>query len=193
MRACGGTWVAHGSGSADAETVDRFDRIRVPPAQPSYLLRRVWVTEEEQNGYYYGLANEGLWPLCHMAYVRPNFRDRDWNEYKLVNARYAQAVADEAKRPDPIILVQDYHFALLPSMLRKKLPNATIITFWQSRGQIPRIRNCPWKEEIIAGLLGSSVNRFNTRIYCNNFLDTVDRFMEARTDREHSLITFGSH
>ncbi len=193
MRACGGTWVAHGSGSADAETVDRFDRIRVPPAQPSYLLRRVWVTEEEQNGYYYGLANEGLWPLCHMAYVRPNFRDRDWNQYKLVNARYAQAVADEAKRPDPIILVQDYHFALLPSMLRKKLPNATIITFWHIPWPNPETFGiCPWKEEIIAGLLGSSVIGFHTRFYCNNFLDTVDRFMEARTDREHSLITFGS-
>ena len=128
-----------------------------------------------------------------MAYVRPNFRDRDWNQYKLVNARYAQAVADEAKRPDPIILVQDYHFALLPSMLRKKLPNATIITFWHIPWPNPETFGiCPWKEEIIAGLLGSSVIGFHTRFYCNNFLDTVDRFMEARTDREHSLITFGS-
>lgn len=128
MRACGGTWVAHGSGSADRKTVDRFDRIRVPPDAPSYVLRRVWVTEEEQNGYYYGFANEGLWPLCHMAFVRPNFREDDWDQYKLINARYAQAVVAETKTPDPIILVQDYHFALLPSMLRKHLPNATIIT-----------------------------------------------------------------
>lgn len=194
MRACGGTWVAHGSGSADAETVDRFNRIRVPPPQPSYTLRRVWLSEDEQNGYYYGLANEGLWPLCHMAYVRPNFRASDWNRYKLVNARYAQAVVDEAKCADPIILVQDYHFALLPSMLRKKLPNATIITFWHIPWPNPEIFGiCPWKEEIIAGLLGSSVIGFHTRFYCNNFLDTVDRFMEARTDREHSLISFGSH
>jgi len=194
MRACGGTWIAHGSGSADAETVDRFDRIRVPPPQPSYTLRRVWLTEDEQNGYYYGLANEGLWPLCHMAFVRPNFRDGDWSRYKLVNARYAQAVVDEAKRSDPIILVQDYHFALLPALLRKKLPNATIITFWHIPWPNPEIFGiCPWKEEIIAGLLGSSVIGFHTRFHCNNFLDTVDRFMEARTDREHSLISFGSH
>ncbi|HTV35606.1 MAG TPA: trehalose-6-phosphate synthase [Xanthobacteraceae bacterium] len=193
MRACGGTWVAHGSGSADAKTVDRFDRIEVPPQQPSYVLRRVWLTEDEQNGYYYGLANEGLWPLCHMAFVRPNFRDSDWTQYKLVNARFAQAVVDEAKRSDPIILVQDYHFALLPSMLRKALPNATIITFWHIPWPNPEIFGiCPWKEEIIAGLLGSSVIGFHTRFYCNNFLDTVDRFMEARADREHSLITFGS-
>ena len=193
MRACGGTWVAHGSGSADRETVDRFDRIRVPPENPSYVLRRVWLSDEEQTGYYYGLANEGLWPLCHMAFVRPNFRDGDWNEYKLVNARYAQAVANEAKRADPIILVQDYHFALLPSMLRQKLPNATIITFWHIPWPNPEIFGiCPWKEEIIAGLLGSSVIGFHTQFHCNNFLDTVDRFMEARTDREHSCIAFGS-
>ncbi|HUC52280.1 MAG TPA: trehalose-6-phosphate synthase [Xanthobacteraceae bacterium] len=194
MRACGGTWLAHGSGSADAETVDRFDRIRVPPPQPSYTLRRVWLTEDEQNGYYYGFANEGLWPLCHMAFVRPNFRESDWEQYKLVNARYAQAVADEAKQSDPIILVQDYHFALLPSMLRKKLPNATIITFWHIPWPNPEIFGiCPWKEDIIAGLLGSSVIGFHTRFHCNNFLDTVDRFMEARTDREYSLISFKSH
>ena len=192
MRACGGTWVAHGSGSADRETVDRFDRIRVPPDSPSYVLRRVWVTDEEQNGHYYGLANEGLWPLCHMAFVRPSFRESDWELYKLINARYAQAVASESKGPDPIILVQDYHFALLPGMLRKKLPNATIITFWHIPWPNPEVFGiCPWKEEIIAGLLGSSVIGFHTQFHCNNFLETVDRFMEARIDREQSCITFG--
>ena len=193
MRACGGTWVAHGSGSADRETVDRSDRLRVPPDSPSYTLRRVWISEEEQNGYYYGLANEGLWPLCHMAFVRPNFREHDWEQYKLINARYAQAIASEAKRSDPIILVQDYHFALLPSLLRKKLPNATIITFWHIPWPNPEIFGiCPWKEEILGGLLGSSVIGFHTQFHCNNFLDTVDRFMEAHTDREQSLITLGS-
>jgi len=193
MRACGGTWVAHGSGSADKDTVDRFDRINVPPQNPSYALRRVWLTDEEQNGYYYGLANEGLWPLCHMAFVRPNFREGDWNQYELINARYAQAVAAEAKSADPIVLVQDYHFALLPSLLRKKLPNATVIMFWHIPWPNPEIFGiCPWKEEIIAGLLGSSVIGFHTQFHCNNFLDTVDRFMEARIDREQSLITFGN-
>ena len=193
MRACGGTWVAHGSGSADRDSVDRFDRIEVPPQNPSYVLRRVWLSDEEQNGYYYGMANEGLWPLCHMAFVRPNFRESDWEQYKLVNARYAQAVAAEAKHSDPIVLVQDYHFALLPSMLRKKLPNATIITFWHIPWPNPEIFGiCPWKEEIIAGLLGSSVIGFHTQFHCNNFLDTVDRFMETRIDREQSLVAFGN-
>jgi trehalose 6-phosphate synthase len=193
MRACGGTWVAHGSGTADRDTVDRCDRIGVPPDLPSYILRRVWVSDEEQNGYYYGFANEGLWPLCHMAFVRPNFRETDWNLYKAINARYAQAVAVEAKGSDPIILIQDYHFALLPGLLRKKLPKATIITFWHIPWANPEIFGiCPWKEDILAGLLGSSVIGFHTQFHCNNFLDTIDRFMEARIDREQSLITFGS-
>jgi trehalose-6-phosphate synthase len=192
MRACGGTWVAHGSGSADRDTVDRSDRIRVPPDSPSYLLRRVWVSDEEQNGHYYGFANEGLWPLCHMAFVRPNFREDDWTFYKEINARYAQAVAIEAKGSDPIVLIQDYHFALLPGLLRKKLPNATIITFWHIPWPNPEIFGiCPWREDIIAGLLGSSVIGFHTQFDCNNFLDTVDRFMETRIDREQSFITFG--
>ena len=194
MRACGGTWVAHGNGTADRETVDANDRIAVPPDSPKYVLRRVWLTDEEQDGYYYGFANEGLWPLCHLAFVRPKFREADWAQYKLVNERFAAAVAAEAKQPSPIILMQDYHFALLPKLLRKHLPDATIVTFWH----IPwpnaeTFGICPWKEEIIAGLLSSSVIGFHTQFHCNNFLDTVDRFVESRIDREVSSITFRGH
>jgi trehalose 6-phosphate synthase len=194
MRACGGIWIAHGSGSADRETVDTHDCIRVPPERPAYTLRRVWLSEEEQDGYYYGFANEGLWPLCHIAFVRPSFRESDWNLYRTVNAKFAQAVVNEAKQPDPIILVQDYHFALLPKMVREQLPGATIITFWH----IPWPNSetfgiCPWKEEIVHGLLGSSVLGFHTQFHCNNFIETVDHFVESRIDREHSSITLGGH
>jgi trehalose 6-phosphate synthase len=194
MRACGGTWIAHGSGSADREVVDARDRIRVPPEAPMYTLRRVWLSDEEQDGYYYGLANEGLWPLCHIAFVRPTFRQSDWDRYRAVNARFARAVLEEATRPDPIIMVQDYHFALLPTMLREQLPEATIITFWH----IPWPNSesfgiFPWKEEIIDGLLGSTVLGFHTQFHCNNFIDTVDRFVESRIDREHASITVGGH
>ena len=193
MRACGGTWVAHGSGSADRGIGRSVRPYRCAAAKSKLRLAPVWLSDEEQNGYYYGMANEGLWPLCHMAFVRPNFRESDWEQYKLVNARFAQAIAAEAKHSDPIVLVQDYHFALLPSMLRKKLPNATIITFWHIPWPNPEIFGiCPWKEEIIAGLLGSSVIGFHTQFHCNNFLDTVDRFMETRIDREQSLVTFGN-
>jgi trehalose-6-phosphate synthase len=194
MRACGGTWIAHGSGNADRDVVDAQDRIRVPPASPAYTLRRVWLSEAEEEGYYFGLANEGLWPLCHIVFVRPAFREQDWNEYRAVNARFAAAVVEEAKCPDPIVLVQDYHFALLPKMIHQQLPDATIITFWH----IPwpnaeTFGICPWKEEIIAGLLGSSVLGFHTQFHCNNFIDTVDRFIESRIDREHASVTVSGH
>ena len=190
MRACGGTWIAHGSGTADRDTVDSKDRIAVPPEGPKYRLRRVWLSEEEQEGYYYGFSNEGLWPLCHIAFVRPTFRETDWTTYRRVNERFADAVVAEAQRPNPIVLVQDYHFALVPRLLRERLPGATIITFWH----IPwpnaeTFGICPWKEEILAGMLGSSVIGFHTQFHCNNFIDTVDRFLESRIDRETSSIT----
>ncbi|WP_333794884.1 alpha,alpha-trehalose-phosphate synthase (UDP-forming) [Hyphomicrobium sp.] len=194
MRACGGTWIAHGSGTADRETVDANDRIAVPPDNPEYTLRRVWITEEEQDGYYYGLANEGLWPLCHIAFTRPVFRESDWRTYRTVNERFADAVAREAKTQTPIVLVQDYHFGLLPRMVRDRLPDATIITFWH----IPWPNSetfgiFPWKEEIIHGLLGSTIIGFHTQFHCNNFLETVDRFVESRIDREQESVILKGH
>ncbi len=194
MRACGGTWIAHGSGDADRETVDKADRLPVPPDAPAYTLRRVWLTDEEQDGYYYGLANEGLWPLCHIAFVRPVFREDDWKQYEKINERFADAVAREARTEDPIVLVQDYHFALAPKMIRERLPKATIITFWH----IPwpnaeTFGICPWKERILEGMLGSSIIGFHTQFHCNNFFETVDRFVESRIDREHSTVTLGGH
>lgn len=192
MRACGGTWIAHGSGSADRETVDSNDRISVPPDDPAYTLRRVWLTDAEQDGYYYGLANEGLWPLCHISFVPPHFRESDWRTYQDVNRRFADAVAQEAKSEEPIVLVQDYHFAGLPRLLKQRMPRATIVTFWH----IPwpnaeTFGICPWKEEIVGGLLGSTILGFHTQFHCNNFLETVDRFLEARIDRELGSVTFG--
>lgn len=193
-RACGGVWIAHGSGSADRETVDSDNRVMVPPSNPSYALRRLWLTEEEQEGYYYGFANEGLWPLCHIAFVRPVFRESDWRMYREVNLRFAEAVAAEARRPDPIVLIQDYHLALAPRMIRERLPEATIVTFWH----IPWPNSetfgiCPYKEDIIDGLLGSSILGFHTQFHCNNFIETVDRFVESRIDREQASISLRGH
>ncbi|MDR3516773.1 MAG: trehalose-6-phosphate synthase [Azospirillaceae bacterium] len=190
--ACGGTWIAYGSGSADRETVDADDRLQVPPAKPSYTLRRVWLSEAEEDGYYYGFSNEGLWPLCHLAFVRPAFRESDWTCYREVNRRFADVVVAEARSASPIVLVQDYHFALLPRLVRERLPEATIITFWH----IPwpnaeTFSICPWREEVLKGMLGSSILGFHTQFHCNNFIDCVDRFLESRIDREHQSITFG--
>jgi trehalose 6-phosphate synthase len=192
MRACSGTWIAHGSGDADRETVDQNDRIRVPPDKPSYMLRRVWLSPEEEKGYYYGFANEGLWPLCHIAHVRPVFRTPDWEQYLRVNRRFAQAVRSEARTDDPVVLLQDYHFALLPRMVRELLPKATIITFWH----IPWPNSesfgiCPWREELLDGMLGSTILGFHTRFHCQNFIETVDRYLEARIERESSTISHG--
>ena len=189
MRACRGVWIAHGGGSADRETVDRDDRLPVPPADPTYSLRRVWLSDQEQDGYYYGAANEGLWPLCHIAFIRPTFREQDWATYKAVNQRFADIVVEEATCENPVVLVQDYHFALLPRMVRKRLPKATIVTFWH----IPwpnaeTFSICPWREEILDGLLGSSILGFHTQFHCNNFFDAADRCIESRIDRENSSI-----
>lgn len=189
LQACSGVWVAHGSGSADRETVDATGHIGVPPGEESYVLRRIWLTPEEEKGYYYGFSNEGLWPLCHLAHTRPVFGSEDWKHYRAVNERFAEAVVFEVGAEDPIILVQDYHFALAPAMIRRRLPRATVITFWH----IPwpnaeRFGICPWREEIIQGLLGSSILGFQTRLHCNNFIESVDRFLETRIDREQIAV-----
>jgi trehalose 6-phosphate synthase len=192
MRACSGTWIAHGNGSADRAMVDQRDHVAVPPIHPTYQIRRVWLTPEEEAGYYYGFSNEGLWPLCHIAHVRPTFRSSDWKQYVAVNERFAQAVYQEATTDNPVVLVQDYHFALLPRLIRDRLPNATIIMFWHIPW--PNAESfgiCPWREEILDGLLGSSILGFHTRVHCNNFIDSVDRLLETRIDRNSSTISFG--
>ena len=194
MRACSGTWIAHGSGTADKATADAHGRIEVPPINPAYTLRRVWLTEAEERGYYYGFANEGLWPLCHIAHVRPIFRTSDWEQYVHVNQRFAEAVCSEAKTDDPIVLVQDYHFALLPRFVHERLPKATIITFWHIPW--PNAESfgiCPWRAQILEGLLGSTILGFHTQYHCRNFIDTVDRYLEARIGYETFTVSHGGH
>jgi trehalose 6-phosphate synthase len=192
MRACSGTWIAHGSGTADRQVVDSQDRVRVPPENPSYSLRRVWLSAEEEQGFYYGFANEGVWPLCHLAYVRPAFREADWQQYQAVNRKFAEVVAKESRSKDPLILVQDYHFALLPRLLRERKPAATIALFWH----IPwpnaeTFGVCPWKQQILTHMLAADILGFHTRYHCQNFLATVDRFLECQIDHEHMTVTLG--
>jgi trehalose 6-phosphate synthase len=191
-RTCAGTWIAHGSGSADRQTVDVRDHIAVPPDNPAYTLRRVWLTEEEYKGHYYGFANEGLWPLCHIAFTRPIFRAADWECYQAVNRKFADVVVQEAKSSRPVVLIQDYHFALLPRLIREKLPDAIIITFWHIPWPNSEVFSvCPWREQILEGLLGSSILGFHIQLHCNNFTESVDRFLESRIDREGPSISYG--
>jgi len=187
LRACSGTWVAHGSGDGDQETVDRHDHLRVPPEDPNYTLRRVWLTKEEEQGYYYGFANEGLWPLCHIAHTRPIFRASDWQSYLEANQKFADAVVEEmADSQRPVVLVQDYHFALLPRLIKMQRPDARVAIFWHIPWPNPEAFGiCPWRRELLEGLLGADLIGFHTQSHCNNFLETVDRTLESRIDWEH--------
>lgn len=191
-RACAGTWIAYGGGSADHVVVDTNDRVQVPPHNPSYTLRRVWLTEEQYQGYYLGFANEGLWPLCHVAFTRPTFRESDWEAYEAVNRKFADTVVAEARNERPIVLVQDYHFALLPRMIRERLPEAIVITFWHIPWPNSEVFSiCPWRERILDGLLGSSIIGFHTQFHANNFTESVDRFMESRIERADAAVSYG--
>ncbi|HEX2917491.1 MAG TPA: trehalose-6-phosphate synthase [Edaphobacter sp.] len=193
--ACNGTWVAQGSGSADAETVDSHDRIQVPPEDPKYTLRRVWLSAAEEEGYYYGFANEGLWPLCHMAHTRPTFRASDWDYYNKVNERFADALVEEmAGEEHPVVLIQDYHFALLPRMIKDRVPHARVAIFWHIPWPNPEAFSiCPWQRELLDGLLGADLIGFHVQAHCNNFLNTVDRVLEARVDWEHFSVKRNDH
>ena len=195
LRACDGTWVAHGSGDADRETVDPHDRLRVPPEEPRYTLRRVWLTKEEEEGYYYGFANEGLWPLCHIAHTRPIFRLSDWEHYQKANRKFAEAVLEEMDGTEqPVLLAQDYHFGLLPRLVKKARPDARVAIFWH----IPWPNSeafaiCPWQRELLDGLLGADLIGFHIQSHCTNFLQTIDRTLESRIDWEHFTVNREDH
>ncbi|HEX9780943.1 MAG TPA: trehalose-6-phosphate synthase [bacterium] len=190
LRACGGLWVAHGVGEADRRVVDEQDHVQVPPEDPSYLLRRIWLSTEEEDGYYYGFANQALWPLCHISYTRPVFDLDDWNTYRAVNRRFADAVLEEIGHRNAFVFIQDYHFALLANMLRR--PNIRIAHFWHIPWPNPEVfRICPWGDEILTGLLGSDLLGFHIRYHCQNFMETVNRLLEARVDYERYEVSRG--
>jgi trehalose-6-phosphate synthase len=194
LRACSGLWIGHGSGTADREMSDRSGKLLVPPERPEYALKRLWLTEEEEKGYYYGFSNEGLWPLCHIAHTRPIFRKEDWEQYQKVNLKFAEAFDQEMKRSQGIALIQDYHFALVPGMLRQMRPDTVSSLFWHIPWPNPEsIAICPWKNQIMKGMLGADLIGFHTQFHCNNFLDSVDRFLEARVDRENFSVTIQGH
>ena len=195
MEACGGTWIAHGSGNADEETVDKDGKIMVPPDEPKYTLKRVLLTQKETKGYYIGFSNEALWPLCLMAHTRPLFRAEDWVEYGKVNAKFAKTLLDEIRNvKQPIVLVQDYHLALVPEIIKKSRPDALVAIFWH----IPwpsaaQFNICPWRKELLRGMLGADLIGFHTQQYCNNFIETVGNEIESRIDYEQFSIFRGTH
>lgn len=191
MRASKGTWVAYGSGNADKEVVDAYNRVAVPPDKPEYTLRRVWLTDEEVEGFYLGFANEGLWPLCHVTFTPPVFRESDWETYKKVNGIFADAILQEVEGRKAVIIIQDYHFALVSRLIKKHRPELAIGQFWHIPWPTHEIfRTCPWQEEILDGLLGNDLFGFHTQSYCNNFLETVEHNLEAKIERAKYTITY---
>jgi trehalose 6-phosphate synthase len=190
MQTCGGTWVAAGSGEADREACTEGDSLMVPPGAPKYKLRRLWLTRQEELDYYYGFANEALWPLCHVTYTRPRFDPSQYATYQAVNRRFAEAILSEVTDPKrTIVFIQDYHFALLPRMLKEAEPDLTVSQFWHIPWPNYEIfRICPWGPEILDGLLGNDLLGFHLQYHCNNFFDTVDRTLEGRVDMERFCI-----
>jgi len=193
LRACGGVWVAHGSGDADLEVSDERGRLALPPDDPRYTLRRVWLGKEEEDGYYFGFANEGLWPLCHIVHTRPLFRPEDWRHYLGVNAKFAATVLEEIEGTEaPLVLIQDYHFALLPALVKAERSNVRVALFWHIPWpNFEAFGICPWQREILEGMLGADLIGFHTQYHCNNFLETVERAIECRVDWEHFAVVRG--
>ncbi len=190
VRRCGGVWIAHGSGAADRRTVTVADGLDVPPGRSEYRLRRVWLDATEEQGYYYGFANEALWPLCHRAHVPPVFRLEDFTTYWAVNERFADAVYEEAESETPVVLVQDYHFALAPQMIRERLPHSTIVTFWHIPWpEAQTFEICPWGAYLLGGLLASDIVGFQTPTDGRNFIAAVDRSLDAHFDRDRNVVT----
>ncbi len=193
MRAVGGLWIAHGSGDADREVVDANDHVKVPSDDgSSFTLRRIWLTPEQVSGYYEGLSNDGLWPLCHVAFTRPRFEPHYWEKYREVNEIFAQAVLQEAGGEPTFVFIQDYHFALLPRMLRNANANLIVAQFWHIPWpNLEVFRSFPWQEELLDGMLGNDLLGFHLQHHCQNFLETVDRSIEARADPINSEVQRG--
>ncbi len=192
MRACGGTWIAHGSGNADKKFVNSKNKLGVPAEDNRYILKRVWLSKEEEDGYYYGFSNEGLWPLCHITHTRPIFREEDWRMYKKVNQKFADSVIEELPARNPFVFIQDYHFTLLPKMIKEKRPDATVALFWHIPWPNPEVFSiCPYQEEILDGMLSCDLIGFHVQYHCNNFLDTANRLLECRVDAEKFSVVRG--
>ncbi|WP_254535310.1 alpha,alpha-trehalose-phosphate synthase (UDP-forming) [Halomarina litorea] len=194
MRHAGGTWVAWGDGDADREVVDDGDRVGVPPEDPAYTLRRLWLTDDEVAGYYRGYANQALWPLCHAATGKMTFDAADWRDYRAVNRTFADAVVEESGS-DPRVWFQDYHFALAPRMVRERRPDASLMQFWHIPWPAPDVfRTCPQRRDVLAGLLANDLLGFHTERYRDNFLDCVDAELDdAVVARGRNRVRYDGH
>ena len=191
-QALGGVWVAHGSGSADRDVVDAADRVACPPDRPRYTLRRVWLSPDDVSRYYSGFSNSALWPLCHIVYVRPRFVREDWETYRDVNRRFAEAALEEIGEGPGLVFIQDYHLALVAQFIKEKRPDLLVAQFWHipwPNAEVFRI--LPWRKELLEGMLANDLVGFHTRGHALNFLDSVAGAIEARVDLERFAVKRG--
>ncbi len=193
LRRCGGTWIASGTGSADRAHSDLHGRLRVPPGGHDYILRRLWFDPDVYDRYYSGFANQALWPLCHIAHTRPLFRAADWTAYRSVNEAFARAAIEEMD-DDGLVLIQDYHFALVPRLIRSQAPSATTNLFWHIPWPNPDVfAICPWKEMLLEGITGADTIGFQTPRDCINFLESARRYLGCRIDLEEMSVAHRGH
>ncbi len=189
MRAVGGVWVAS---NWDLQVEE--ERVQIPIADPSYTLRRIHLSKAQQDGFYYGFSNEMLWPLCHIVHIRPSFRRTDWEQYVEVNRLFAKTILEEVEGRDALVWVQDFHLALVPRFLKEERPDLLVGHFWHIPWPNPEaFRICPWKREILEGLLGADLLGFHIRYHCDNFLKTVGMELEARVIDEASAVQYQNH
>ena len=192
LQTCNGLWVAHGSGDADRKVVDEKNCVRVPCENANYNLKRIWINKAEETGYYYGFSNEALWPLCHIVYTKPKFSESDWNYYKLINERFAKAILEEIQDREALLFIQDYHLTLVPHLIKKANPKIKIAHFWHIPWPNPEVfRICPWKNEILEGLLGSDLLGFHIPSHADNFLETINQNLEAKVNKVTSSAIYG--
>ncbi len=194
MQACKGIWVAYGSGDADKDAVDKNDKVQVPPDKPRYTLKRVWLTKEEEIGYYYGYANQSLWPLSHIAYRQPIFNREHWNCYKAVNKKFADAILKEIGDKKAFIWLQDYHLVKCAQYIKEKRKNVISALFWHIPWPNPEVfRVCPQKKELLEGLLANDLLGFHILYHCHNFLSTIEQELEAKVNWEELSVIYKGH
>ena len=194
MQTAGGVWVAYSSGDADMSVVDKNNSVKVPPEKNLYIEKLVVLSKEEENGYYYGYANQALWPLCHIAYKQPVFNSSDWEHYKNANKKFAESVVELFDEQKPFIWLQDYHLTLCAKYIKEKKSDAVISLFWHIPWPNPEVfRICPQKSEILEGLLANDLLGFHIKYHCHNFLSTCESELEAKVDWEESAVTYKGH
>lgn len=195
MEAAQGTWVAVGTSEYDRQVLDAHQKVMLPPGKSAYALRRIFLSKEDRNHYYYGYSNEGLWPLCHIAHTRPVFRESDWKAYQKVNRMFAEAILEEVGSQKTFVWIHDFHLVLVGKYL-KEAGAANIVTsiFWHIPWPNPEMfRTCPQKNEILEGLLAYDLVGFQIRYHADNFLAAVDRELESRIDREKISVFVKDH